>query len=607
MRSRLVLKLFLLTSVLCSLILASVYVGQTIFFKTYYVSQKVKDIEKSLEGYKEQYEGGSSDADDMQSNGQEFYRDHNAWLVYLDQDGNLIQADDYYLQITGIDVNNRSISYKVPLYHLVKSDEENAFKQFLKDQQSFWIYGIAKGPTLIPAAITTGNRGDGAQAATFANPLLKRKMDEHVSGRLQKSPEFSGSKAELYDPFTYMYGKIVKAQVSDLDDASGLIHANPLLLDRINVFQTDLLLNDTGASTRLETQDYEQANVHYKLFVKPLRKADGSSGYLFAMASLQPVNEAVEMVQNYYVYMIAFVMLLVLLASLYYAIGLTRPLLRINRMTKKLAALDFSESIPVTSKDEIGDLSGNINKLSQTLHSHIRQLQSDIEKERRLENTRKEFISGVSHELKTPLSVMKSCLSILKDGVAINKKDYYFAAMEKEVDKMDALIVGMLELAKYESGTYRMEMETFRVDAVIEEVCHLFEEEIEGKRQSLRLQLAAVKAAGNRLRIEQVVTNFVANAIRYTPEGETINVTAGEETGRIAVRVENTGVRIPEEQLDKVWDRFYRGDASRERSEGGSGLGLAISKNILELHEAEYGAANMPNGVVFYFYLNKVD
>ena len=109
--------------------------------------------------------------------------------------------------------------------------------------------------------------------------------------------------------------------------------------------------------------------------------------------------------------------------------------------------------------------------LSNKLHSHIGQLEQDIEKERKLENTRKEFIAGVSHELKTPLSIMKSCISILKDGVAEHKKDYYFQAMEKEVDKMDILILDMLELAKFESGTYNMKMDSFYIDEVIEEIC----------------------------------------------------------------------------------------------------------------------------------------
>lgn len=216
--------------------------------------------------------------------------------------------------------------------------------------------------------------------------------------------------------------------------------------------------------------DVEENHVNYKIFVDRTQDSDGNPAYLFAMTSLQPVNEAVGIIKDYYVYIVIVTLLLALLASFYYSRQIARPLLRINRTTRQMADLDFSEKIPVTTKDEIGDLSGSINELSERLHSHILQLEQDIEKEKQLEHTRKEFISGVSHELKTPLSVIQSCLAILNDGVASHKRDHYFAAMEDEVGRMNVLIGDMLELAKYESGTYKMDVGSFYIDAVIKRV-----------------------------------------------------------------------------------------------------------------------------------------
>ncbi|MEH7244614.1 HAMP domain-containing sensor histidine kinase, partial [Bacillus sp. JJ269] len=332
---------------------------------------------------------------------------------------------------------------------------------------------------------------------------------------------------------------------------------------------------------------------------------DGSFTYIFTMASLQPVDEAIQMVKDYYIYFIGFVVVLILLASFYYSKQIAKPLLRINDRTKQIAQLDFTERIPITSKDEIGELSNNINILSNKVHTHIEQLEQDIEKERKLENTRKEFISGVSHELKTPLSIMKSCISILKDGVAEHKKEYYFQAMEKEVDKMDMLILDMLELAKFESGTYKMKIDTFYIDGVIKHICAQLLLEIEKKELHVYKNISPTQVIANQLRIEQVIVNFITNAIRYTPNKEDIIISTIDEPNRVKICIENKGAHIEEDQLDKIWDRFYRVDTARQRSQGGTGLGLAISKNILELHEAEYGVNNTVDGVLFHFYLPK--
>lgn len=152
-------------------------------------------------------------------------------------------------------------------------------------------------------------------------------------------------------------------------------------MDNIKEFQADLLLKE-GKNIQDTTRimDYEKNDIKYKLLMKPITEKDGSVTYIYAMASLQPVDEAVQMVQDYYIYIIAFVLVLIFLASFYYSKQIAKPLLKINDTTKKIAHLDFTEQIPITSKDEIGDLSKNINALSNKLHSHIGQLEQDIEK-----------------------------------------------------------------------------------------------------------------------------------------------------------------------------------------------------------------------------------
>lgn len=597
MRRGIVLKLFILTAALCMLILATIFIGQTIFFKKYYENRKVNNIQTNMTSFEKSYLSNHN-TEAIQKLEQDFYRENNTWITTLDCYGNLRGLNDFYLEVKLDRASQNELgkaTVTIPLYNLLNIDEIEHEEIFRKPGTKVSLFGIEKDDTFIPSSITMANG-----SLNWTNKTLNKKMNE-INLEIKK-----GNKKKSEVPYAFFTGSIVKLQLPDKTAGDNAIYKNNLFMESIREFQTDLLLNENQQTQdSLQINDYEKNDIKYKLLIKPIKEKDGSLTYIFAMASLQPVDEAVQMVKDYYVYLIAFVLVLIFLASFYYSKQIAKPLLRINDTTKKIARLDFSEKIPITSKDEIGDLSQNINMLSNTLHSHIEQLEQDIEKERKLENTRKEFISGVSHELKTPLSIMKSCISILKDGVAEHKKEYYFQAMEKEVDKMDMLILDMLELAKFESGTYNMKMDSFYIDEMIEEICEQLSSEIEKKELHVYKYVYPAEVIANQNRIEQVIVNFITNAIRYTPEKEDIIISTIDEQNCIKVCIENKGAHIEEEQIDKIWERFYRIDTARQRSQGGTGLGLAISKNILELHKVEYGVTNTVDGVLFYFYLRK--
>lgn len=622
MRKGIVLKLFTLTTALCMLILATIFIGQTIFFKQYYANRKVEDIKVNLNSFEKNYLNYAGSADGIQKLEQDFLRENNTWITTLDQNGNLKHADDFYVEITLERLAEKQFGKKtitIPLYNLMNIDEiESRILPSLVGKKVYFS-GLLRNDSFITSYLQSAEG-----SLSWANKPLSKKLAERELKASEEKPKVAqdligeerkkvaGNLSDLekkrvaQNSDFNINGTITKVQPSDGTVPVNPIYKNNLFLDNIKEFQADLLLKESNQiKYATQTMDYEKNDIKYKLLIKPIKEKDGSVTYIYAMASLQPVDEAVQMVQDYYIYIVAFVVVLIFLASFYYSKQIAKPLLKINDTTKKIAHLDFTEKIPITSKDEIGDLSQNINTLSNKLHSHIGQLEQDIEKERKLENTRKEFIAGVSHELKTPLSIMKSCISILKDGVAEHKKDYYFQAMEKEVDKMDILILDMLELAKFESGTYNMKMDSFYIDGVIEEICEQLSSEIEKKELSVHKHICPAEVVGNQNRIEQVIVNFITNAIRYTPHKEDIIISVIDEKNHIKVCIENKGAHIEEEQLDKIWDRFYRVDAARKRSQGGTGLGLAISKNILELHNAEYGVKNTEDGVLFYFYLPK--
>lgn len=615
MKKGIVLKLFVLTTALCMLILAIIFIGQTIFFKQYYANRKVNDMKTSMKSFEKKYLNSGGNVQSIQKLEQEFYQENNALITILDSNANLKYANDFYVEVKVDNSDEKELDNKlltIPLYNLISIEDILNIK--LQVGVRIYGYGIKRYPTLVPYELGREKSGllwENEQISKKVVEILSKEKERlNETHAKEKSLRFSSKEPTVIEqndsPIVFFNGEITKIKIPDSNETSNTIYKNELFMKNIREFQMNLLFNEsTNHYDSLQMLDYENNDIKYKLLIAPIKEKDGSTTYIFLMASLQPVDEAVQMVKDYYVYIFVFVVLLIFLASFYYSKQIAKPLLQINNATKKIANLDFSEKIPITSKDEIGDLSKNINTLSNTLHLHINQLQKDIEKEKQLENTRKEFIAGVSHELKTPLSIMKSCISILKDGVASHKKDYYFEAMAKEVDKMDVLIVDMLHLAKFESGTYKMDMDIFYIDQLIEQICEQLSLEITKKELQVHQCLSKVEVIANRRRIEQVLTNFITNAIRYTPEKENIVISTIQENHRVKVCVENKGAHIPSEQLEKIWDRFYRADAARQRSKGGTGLGLAISKNILELHGVEYGVFNTEDGVFFFFYLNK--
>lgn len=601
MKRGIVYKLFLLTTMLCVLILATIFVGQTIFFKQFYINKKVGDLESNLTVFEKEYQKNSHDMTKIQQLVRDFTDENNAWITILDQSGHLKHEDDFYIEVQLHEDYQTMVglkTIKVPLYVIDGENPVQLSESLLKNSQVNLI-GILKESQLTPIEMIIENE-------TYTNPNLLEKSLTYRNNLLYKKIGRPREKLkELYasnenSDMVHLEGKIINFQFPQSNNLS-IIYSNLLFLEQIKDFQNKILLNELDFQNFTTQQsNYVQNDIKYKILIT---KSDETNSYIFSMASLQPVDEAVQMIEEYYIYIVAFVFILILLASFYYSVKIAKPLLRINRTTEKIANLDFSETIAVHSQDEIGDLSRNINVLSNRLSMYIDQLQQDIEKEKKLENTRKEFISGVSHELKTPISIMKSCITILRGNVANHKKEYYFDALEQEVDKMDLLIIDMLELAKYESGTYKMQMDAFYIHSLLEEICQKLMPEIEQKQLRVETHLLQIEVVANQRRIEQVLMNFLTNAIRYSPAQESIIVAIEAEGKQVRISVENKGAQIEKDHLEKIWERFYRIDASRKRSEGGTGLGLAISKNILMLHGVEYGVCNTSDGVEFYFYL----
>lgn len=335
---------------------------------------------------------------------------------------------------------------------------------------------------------------------------------------------------------------------------------------------------------------------------------------IFAASSLQPVNEASSVIKEFYFYFYIVAIILIIVLSLIYSDMVTKPLLKLNEAASKMADLDFTQKCEMKREDEIGNLAGTLNFLSENLNNSLTSLQEanyklekDIEKERRIEKMRKEFVAAVSHELKTPISLIGGYAEGLKDDIFEGEeKDYYLDVIIDESKKMSNLVSDMLDLSQLESGSFKLVKEKFFIDELLASTIKKFSAVLNDRNIELNLQLIdKITVFADWSRMEQVITNFVTNAIRHTNDGGKISVCMENLDTKIQVSIENSGDNIPEDELEKIWDNFYKIDKARTRKLGGTGIGLAIVKNILVLHESDYGVENSSGGVKFYFSLNK--
>ncbi|MPQ31947.1 sensor histidine kinase [Clostridium estertheticum] len=336
--------------------------------------------------------------------------------------------------------------------------------------------------------------------------------------------------------------------------------------------------------------------------------------FIYLYTSLQPVNEAVQVIKEFYYYFYIGAIVIILFLSLIYSNMIAKPLIKITKTAGKMAKLDFTEKCVVKSNDEIGALATSLNLLSENLNESLTslkdansKLEKDIEKEKKLTEMRKDFVAAVSHELKTPITLIEGYTQALNDDILEGEeKQYFIDVIMDESRKMNNLVSDMLNLSQLESGNFNLVQEDFYIDELVKPLAKKFSSMLNEKDIKLSVNLVQnIKVTADWNRIEQVLTNYMTNAIRHVNNGGKIAVTMFDREDSICVEVENSGSKIDEAESDKIWDTFYKIDKSRTRKLGGTGLGLSIVKNIILLHGGSCGVANTEMGVKFYFILTK--
>lgn len=319
----------------------------------------------------------------------------------------------------------------------------------------------------------------------------------------------------------------------------------------------------------------------------PIYVNDKVEGAIYVCNPLSEISASIAQTLKIVLFAGLFAVGIVAFVSYFISRSITRPIKQMTEISQQMAEGNFSHKACVCANDEVGELAENFNYMAATLDKTLHDLEDEKNKTAEMERMQREFVANASHELRTPLTSMRGFVEAILDGVVTGKEQQskYLKIILKETVRLHRLVNSLLDLSRLESGQVKLEVQELDLEPIVERTVtkmnHL------AKEKKLNLELSAAEnlpmVKGDEDLIEQVLINFVTNAIRFTPAWGTVKVVLEQSGDEVCVKVSDTGIGIPPEELPNIWKRFYKVTEARSLSKEGSGLGLALVKEIVEL------------------------
>ena len=356
-------------------------------------------------------------------------------------------------------------------------------------------------------------------------------------------------------------------------------------------------------------------NYNMSYMVYELEYGDGYTVQVLIERTL--IEQSSKIAGEFVMFISAIGLFIALIWSVVFSQKFAKPISNMNEKAVKMAKLDFSKRLEVEFDDEIGQLAGSINELSVSLDKALTELneknerlQNEIELERRIDSMRKGFVANVSHELKTPISIIKGYAEALDGKLAENpeKRKKYCGIIRDETDRMNHMVVELLELSRLEGGLLP-DYKVYDISAAAEHIADIFSDSADKKQVKISVEApSSAMVSADEILIGNALQNLVSNAISHVNEKGKIYIKVAKspaDNEKIRVSVFNSGSMVDPENMEKIWVSFWRADKSHNRSEGRFGLGLSIVKAIMVAHSNSFGVYNISDGVCFWIELDK--
>ena len=323
-------------------------------------------------------------------------------------------------------------------------------------------------------------------------------------------------------------------------------------------------------------------------------KSNLANYYLLLNTPLEPIESYIDFILNQYLYVGVIVVLIALVVAFFLARNISAPIVKMKNEANKLAQGDYDVKFKTVSFSEINELAATLDDATEKLS--------------KVNDLRKDLVANVSHDIKTPLTMIKAYAEMIKDisGDDPVKRNEHLDVILEETEYLNKLVTDMSELSKLQSGVLEVKRENFDMKACVDKVVLLLSQAIREKNVNLVLDLDDCVAYADEIKISQVIYNFLSNALKYSNDNSKIIIRLRDSEEKIRLEVKDFGAGISEETLPYIWDRYYKVDKNFNRTVNSTGLGLAIAKAILEAHKAKYGVESTLNkGSTFYFELSK--
>lgn len=342
-----------------------------------------------------------------------------------------------------------------------------------------------------------------------------------------------------------------------------------------------------------------------------------NNSFFMMSTPMTGMRDSIEISNRFLLITCLIAMVLAILLISFVTQGITNPILQLAELSRRMASLDFSSRYEGTQENEVAILGNSMNQMADQLKQTIEELQAanaqlkkDIEEKIQIDEIRKEFLSNVSHELKTPIALIQGYAEGLQEMVNEDpdSMNFYCEVIIDEADKMNVMVKKLLTLNHLEFGQDALTMEVFNLAEMLDTI--IASNELPGQKQGIvfvkRYDNVCMVCA-DEFKMEEVCSNYLSNAMHHASGERKISVFVEDAGDAVRVTVHNTGEQIPQEDLEKVWIKFFKVDKARTREYGGSGIGLSIVKAIMEAHEQPYGVYNTADGVAFWCCIAKAE